>query len=181
MKSNKRRELRGQRREPGRLVSLLFWLLLLTTCLICSVASAAGLFNGTSAYLFTADNLVGSTPTYPVLLGCWVKCADVDTAYVTMSLGDNVSSAYDLMELQCRGDETNNPVFALSGAGGGGTSFGTVDGLTAGSWLFVGAYFETNSSRTVTLITDPAIFTMAVGDDVDVIAVGLPMPLWLGQ
>jgi hypothetical protein len=37
------------------------------------------------------------------------------------------------------------------------------------------------SSRAVSLVVDPGIFTMATGDRVDIIAVGLPMPLWLGQ
>lgn len=36
------------------------------------------------------------------------------------------------------------------------------------------------STRTVTLVTDPGIFTMAQGDKVDVIAGGVPIPLWLG-
>jgi len=37
------------------------------------------------------------------------------------------------------------------------------------------------SSRTVTLVADPSVFMMANGDEVDVIAGGSPIPLWLAS
>lgn len=105
-------------------------------------------FNGSSAYLLTANNIVGgSTPTYPVLLGGWVKLANVTAAMTSFCIGDGASAAYDLMELQCRGDQPSDPVMAQSAAGGGGTALSQANGLTAGAWLFVGAYFIANNSR----------------------------------
>lgn len=108
----------------------------------------SAIFNGTSSYLLTANNIVGgSTPTYPVLLGGWVKLANVTAAMVSICNGDGASAAYDLMELQCRGDVASDPVYAMSAAGGGGAHNSFANGMTAGSWLFVAAYFASDSSR----------------------------------
>ena len=52
----------------------------------------SAIFNGSSAYLLTANNLVGgSTPVYPILYGGWVKLANVTAPLPVMFMSDNAA------------------------------------------------------------------------------------------
>ena len=112
----------------------------------------SAIFNGTSSFIAptSQQSVVGSTPTYPVLMGGWVKRTNNTNQQAFISVNDNAASAVDTLLLyHTAGSDTLN---ARSQQGGNGSS-GTLAGLTTGSWQFVAAYFAAANSRQAVLGT----------------------------
>jgi hypothetical protein len=109
----------------------------------------SAILNGTSAYLVTANALIGSTPNYPFLTWAWVKLANVTAAHSCLWLSDNAALAsIDFLDCSVRGDVANDPVrISSAAAGSGNVSVADVNGVTAGTWHLVGAYYAANNSR----------------------------------
>lgn len=105
------------------------------------------IFNGTTSVLSVADPLVDASPTYPVLVGGWAKLAAVTTNYGFVCLTDGAASE-DVLYCECSGAVASDPVRAMAAVNAVyTTSINSTNGLTAGSWLFVGAYFGSNTNR----------------------------------
>lgn len=105
----------------------------------------SAIFNGTTSVLSVADPLVDASPTYPVLVGGWAKLTAVTTNYGFVCLTDGASSE-DVLYCECSGAVASDPVRAMA-AVNNAYSVNSTNGLTAGSWLFVGAYFGANNNR----------------------------------
>jgi hypothetical protein len=108
----------------------------------------SAIFNGSTSALTAALSVLGSTPTYPVLLGGFVKLSAVTAAQAAVIVSDDQSSNFDFLELSVRGDQPNDPVQAAACAAGvSSSSAPTIDGATAGNWIWIGAYYLSALSR----------------------------------
>jgi hypothetical protein len=116
---------------------------------IAQPAAAAGVFNGSSSYLTSASSPVGSTPTYPVLMGGWFKFNNTTNDNSLIWMSDNAAAAaLDYMSVYALGTMMNGPVWAAVGAGGTANATGArYDSYTSGSWQFVWTLITANNSR----------------------------------
>lgn len=103
-------------------------------------------FNGTSSLHFAADPIVGSTPTYPVLMLAWLKPANVTADLAILSVADNASSGVDELHFRLRGNVATDPITAIV-TQNGSFSLADIGGGSAGSWITGGALFTSTTSR----------------------------------
>jgi hypothetical protein len=107
----------------------------------------SAIFNGTTSFINLVEAIVGSTPTYPVLILCWVKLANITADHTAVSIGDNAAAAsVDEIQLRLRGNAANDPTSIISTAAGA-FSLADVNGNTADAWLAQGAYQASAASR----------------------------------
>jgi hypothetical protein len=110
----------------------------------------SAVLNGTSAYFLLAESVLGSTPTYPVLMAGWDKLNNVTANHYLMHVGDNAAAAsQDQLILAALGGVAGDPTRAWAIAAGVATSsLSDLNGVTAGAWLFNWALFTSSASRT---------------------------------
>lgn len=108
----------------------------------------SAIFNG-SALLVVADDLVGSTPTYPVLMSTWVYVNNLTDNHTAISLGNNNSSSVREHTLSCATHFINDPARILSYDGDSASA--TQNGVTSSTWIHIAAYLGSSSFRQVTL------------------------------